>query len=130
MKAYHGTSTRVLSRLQAGEPLRSPYLASTPDLAEYYAEEQAEVDGGEPVVLLVTIPDVTLLRYDGAAMDEPVMVEEELRDDAWEETSRAHPEWVTASGYLNIPEEAWDISWNAVGSARYDGDINDWTDDT
>ncbi len=128
IRAYHGTSTEVLANLENGV-LHHPYLTPNPLLAAYYAEEQTDVDDGEPVVLLVVVEDEALLRYDGNAMDEPVMVKEEDYDAAVERLSAQHPEWVK-NGYFIPPVTAWRVSWEAVSSVWYHGDLTEWSIDS
>lgn len=68
---YHGTTSLRLPSILAEGLTGRPYLTSEMGLAEYYAETAAEEEGGDPVVLEVTVfaPN---LRYDRNAMDESV----------------------------------------------------------
>jgi hypothetical protein len=118
---YHGTSTVFADEIER-DGLRDPYLAAEPELAEYYAEEAVEAHGGEELVLKVSLKNTRALRYDGAAMDEPVMASEEERDEAWEEAGRKHPEWIVR-GYIDVPRTAWRVSYDGVGSVRYEGTL-------
>lgn len=95
-------------------------MCDSEDKAHYYAEEAAAQHGGRTLVLIVSVQNEKNLRYDGAAMDEPVMADEEARDDAWNYAARKHPEWVS-DGMIVIPQDQWEISWHAVGSVWYEG---------
>lgn len=79
--------------------------------------------GGSKVIFEVKPDDMSLLRYDGAAMDEPVLADEEDRDRMWSQAAKDHPEWVNG-GMISIPREAWRYSWQGVGSVWYDGTIS------
>jgi hypothetical protein len=123
---YHGTSTGRMAAITAGG-LRDPFLADDYDLAMYYAEQAAEDDDSSPAVLRVW-PDEAQLRYDGAAMDEPVAVTgtiaaaERRAAAALSAAARAHPEW-RHGRYISVPPEAWQISFGAVGSCRAEGSV-------
>ena len=126
---YHGTSSVHLPSIRVNG-LRNPFLCDSYEKAHYYAEVTSEGStGGQPVVLEIPSSSVepTRLRYDGAAMDESVMADEEARDDAWDWAGRQHPEWVERVGkeeFISCPPEAWQVSWLGVGSVWYDGTIN------
>jgi len=122
LRAYHGTSDAYWPLIEESGGLDGPYLARTPELAQYYAEVVAEDDGGNPVVLEVVVRDTSKLRYDRAAMDEPVTVgvDEEDRDAERGRAEEEHPEWVHG-GMISIPPEEWEYSWRGAHSARYDG---------
>lgn len=124
IECFHGTSTGALATAARSGGLDSPYATPNYDIAAYYAEEAAADDATDPVVVSFVV-EPSRLRYDGAAMDEPVMADETSRDDAWGDAARAHPEWVTDE-YLCIPDVEWRISWDAVASARVDGTVADW----
>ena len=118
---FHGTSSNRLPGIMR-DGLKNPFLARTPELAQYYAEVAVDEEGGEPVVIQIRQIDQSSLRYDGAAMDEPVMASDERRDAAWNKATSEHPDWVKR-GYISVPEKAWEVSWNGVDSARYKGVI-------
>ena len=69
---YHGTSSRHAAAILI-EGLRKPALTDDLDLAGYYAECCADEDGGEPVILAVTITDPSSLTVDVPAISEPVL---------------------------------------------------------
>lgn len=121
MRFFHGTDSSALVRIGKGG-LKNPFLTNAIDLARYYAGESSVQNGGIPVVLQVTVRDGSLLRYDGAAMSEPVMAKEESRDTAWNQASIDHPEWVKGK-LLFVPRDAWTVSMDGVGSAWYEGVI-------
>lgn len=126
--AWHGTSTAVLSRLrETGQAaLRSPHLTNRWDVAVYYAEVTAEEDGSEPVVLEVGEVPGDLLRYDAAAVDEPVLCDADEVSEGVDRVAREHPEWVSprpTGDLLMVPSHAWEVSWELVGCARVVGDL-------
>ena len=120
---YHGTSSFLLPKI-LGKGLSNPFLCDSPGKGSYYAQVASESVGGNPVVFRIppNRVDASRLRYDKAAMDEPVMADDEARDDAWGLAAKEHPEWVD-DGFIIIPPEAWEYSWDSVGSVRYDGVI-------
>ena len=121
LTVYHGTSTgRRSSIMESG--LTDPFVGNRQELAEYYAEEASEDDNTD-LLVLVFDADAGEIRYDGAAMDEPVMASEAARDKAWADAAADHPEWVDR-GYIVVPERAWQVSWAGVGSARIEGTID------
>jgi len=115
---YHGTASAWWPQIQR-EGLQEPFLCDSLEKAHYYAVETDE----HPMVLRVTAPDANLLRYDAAAMDEPVLALPEDRDRAWEEAAQQHPEWMQ-DGMIIVPPEAWAVSWKGVGSCWYEGIIS------
>lgn len=118
---FHGTTSKRLPDIMR-DGLRNPFLARTPELAQYYADGMVEEEGGEPVVIQIRQIDQASLRYDSAAMDEPVMVSDERRDAAWDQAGKKNPKWIK-KGYIAVPETAWEVSWNGADSARYQGVI-------
>jgi hypothetical protein len=121
--SYHGTCEGLYKIILEEDGLKNPYLARDINLAKYYAEEAStNYRCGKPIVLEVKVIDINGLRYDKNSMDEPVMTNVGDRDSAWDKASIEHPEWVNG-GIISIPEEEWEISWDAVGSARYKGVI-------
>lgn len=126
LKMYHGTCEGYY-RLILEEGLRNPYLAKEFDLAKYYAEQISSFKNpyfeyGDPIVLEVIIHDTNNLRYDGNSMDEPVMANEDERDQAWDQAALIHPEWVE-DDIITVPDTEWEISWNGVGAVKYKGVI-------
>lgn len=115
----HGTTTRRLGSVQASG-LKDPCLTDELEVAEHYAEVAAEEDGSEPLVLWVEVAGAYDLRYDRAAMEEPVLVPEGRRDRAWDRAEAEHPEWVRG-GYLHVPETAWEVSYEGAASVRAAG---------
>lgn len=126
LRFFHGTSSAAVEAARVAGGLDRPFLAASVELAAYYAEVTSEEDGSAPVVVEVAGVDVARLRYDAAAMDEPVLADEALRDRAWQTAETLHPEWAQA-GYLSVPADAWWVSWLGVGSVRYDGVLTSWT---
>ena len=123
IKAYHGTCEKLYEMILEGDGLVDPYLTSNVNIAKYYAEEAAiNYKYGKPIVLEVSVPSISNLRYDGNAMDEPIMASVIQRDRAWNKAAKDHPEWVE-DDTISIPETEWKISWDAVYSARYEGVI-------
>lgn len=121
MKLLHGTSSKNAEKILK-EGLRSPYLTDCLEIAIHYALAQCEADGDTEEVVLEVEVDEANLRYDYPAMDEPVFVEEEVRDRAFEEMSEKYPSWVK-NGMLLVPEEAYEYSLKAVRSVRHEGDV-------
>lgn len=96
------------------EGLLNPFLTNLYEIAEYYATCSCEDIGGSPIILELEIPEDQLC-YDGAAMDEPVLVAEEQRDTSWEKAKDEHPDWIV-HGFLCIPEHAFQYSLIGVNS--------------
>jgi hypothetical protein len=120
MKLFHGTSSKKLSIIKK-DGLLNPFLTNDIKLAEYYADLTSEMDESSPVILEVEV-NKNFLVYDKAAMDEPVLVPEKQRDQAWEKAAREHPEWVK-NGFICIPKNAWEYSLVGVHSVQYRGII-------
>jgi len=121
IKAYHGMCEKYYDIIEYSG-LKNPYLARDIEIAEYYAEQTSEISRyGKPIILEVDILDVNNLKYDRNSMEEPIMFENEANR-AFEEVSKNHPEWIEDE-YLIIPDTEWEISWNAVGAAKYHGTI-------
>lgn len=123
----HGTTTEHLGSILA-HGLTDPCLTDSEDLAEYYAGEAAERDGGVPVVLEVTV-ETSALRYDGASMDEPVGFDDRTGEElerlvlrVLAKMQRLHPEWVRG-GYIVVPPSCYGLSLRTVGSCRHEGTI-------
>lgn len=121
MVLFHGTSSEHLPAIRE-HGLKEPYLACTAEFARYYAEEAADEAGGRPVVLRVSVEHPHLLRYDGAAMDEPVMAEESERNAAWNRAAAEHRDWLSG-GCIVVPPEAWWVSFLGVGSVWHEATI-------
>jgi len=122
---YHGTAS---SRLPAilSEGLKNPHFCDDPERARYWADVAASDDGGEPV--LITVPsgriDPSKLMIDRTSMDEPVLADDEARDDAWSLAAEEHPEWYDrGTGTVSIPDSRWEYSWFSVGAVRYGGAV-------
>jgi hypothetical protein len=73
----HGTATVHLQSI-AAKGLNAPYLTSSVETADYYAECCAEQGNGEPVVLAVRARCVHLA-VDVQALEEPVFADAALR---------------------------------------------------
>lgn len=124
---YHGTSSSNIDSIRKNG-LQDPFLTPCQRLAAYYAREAADSNGGSPEILHVLVPDLDKLRYDGAAMDEPVTacgdVDEDTVQDSWNQACKDHPEWISQiSGCIVIPQEAWVYSYQGAESVWYDGVI-------
>lgn len=124
---WHGTSRANLTAATNTGGLTNPYVTPDPDLAWHYAEQAADDTNTEPVLVTLTIP-ATQLRYDGAAMDEPVLTDDTTRDAAWNAAAAAHPNWVT-NNTITCPPDAWTVSWTGVRSAWVDGTVAAWQED-
>lgn len=118
---YHGTSSVKLNFIKTNG-LLNPYLCNNVELAKYYANESVEEHGGSPIILEVRVLNVSNLRYDNAAMNEPVMSDEDDRDASWEKAELEHPEWVHGDT-ITIPTKEWEYSLDGVGSVKYEGII-------
>jgi hypothetical protein len=123
---FHGTTADAADRARH-EGLDRPFLTDCPQRAAYYADCAVEETGGEPVILVVTVPDEGVLRYDGAAMCEPVHADPALRDAAWQRAADAHPEWLHGE-MIHVPGRAWRVSWEGVGSVRADATLSVFSD--
>lgn len=121
LELLHGTSTDRLASIQE-QGLNSPFLTDDVEIAQYYAEEAAEDHSGMPVILRVLVRDLSKLRYDGAAMDEPVLRDEEEIQEALNEVADDHPEWVKGD-LIIVPKTAWQVSLVIVSSVLYEGQI-------
>ena len=123
---YHGTSSQFLPDIES-KGLINPYLGNSYEKAEYYATEVSSEVGGEPMMFQVDVSDLSQLRHDYAAMEEPVLANDADRDLAWKEAARNHPEWIkrmeSGKMIVEIPQSAWEISWQGVGSVVYSGVI-------
>ena len=122
---FHGTNSSRINDIKV-KGLLNPFLSNNEELAYEYAE--ASEGDGDPVVLSVTIPAhlVSKLRYDGAAIEEPVGYAnfksadlEQAVKRMWNRESKRHPEWVKG-GYISIPSTEWELSLNTVGSCWLD----------
>jgi len=120
--AYHGTSDKNIQNIQ-NNGLNKPFLAKTYELAEYYAEEACDDIGGNPIIIELVVPDISKLRYDGAAMDEPVLVDENTVQKELDKAEEEHPEWVKGDVII-IPSDEWEYSWRGANSIWYDGYIS------
>lgn len=107
---YHGTNSSVLPEI-AKNGLNSPYLATSPELAFYYAEA---TDGdGQPVVLKVVVRDLSKLMPDRPSLNEPVGWGKYKSTDI-EERIRRMPQ-----SKIND----WNATMQATGTVHYNGII-------
>lgn len=127
MKLLHGTSTLHLESILA-TGLRLPWVTRSRELAQYFAEVEAEEKGGEPVILQVEC-DPGSLRHDEAQMDEPVGFEGRTSKQVaarvqreWNRLARLHPAWVS-DDMISVPETEFEISLKMVGTAYSIADI-------
>lgn len=104
---YHGTSsTRVPAILIRG--LRAPVYLASRKIAEYYAGEDAEQEGGTPVVLTVKLADldVSLLQPDKPGIEEPLTYTlGKTEAQVWRQWKASKMDWVA--------------SLRIIGSCRY-----------
>jgi hypothetical protein len=122
VKAYHGTCEGYYKLILEDDGLRNPYLTRDIDIAKYYANEASiNYKCGKPIILEVSIPNISNLRYDKNSMDEPIFYEGNVQA-AWDKAEQDHPEWVK-DDIIYIPSSEWEISWNAVGAVLYNGVI-------
>ncbi len=70
MWLWHGTSSKLWPEIQI-RGLNSPCLTSDLEVAGYFAQEAAELDGGLPITLQVKV-DASQLRVDLPAYEEPL----------------------------------------------------------
>ena len=115
----HGTTSVLMASIRR-EGLWEPYLASSRELAEYYAGTAVDERGGRPVVLECLDIDEALLRVDRPAMDEPVGCDDGCVEAACRLAGRDHPE---LQGDAPVPPRMWLVSWAGVGSAKYAGTV-------
>lgn len=116
----HGTTTAALATVGDDGHLTDVHLTDELAVAVYYAEQAAEDDGSAPVVVVVAVDGPARLRYDRAAMDEPVLTGGVRRDRAWAAAARQHPGWVER-GMLLVPPDAWWVSLSGAASVRLAG---------
>jgi hypothetical protein len=119
---YHGTSSKKLNDIKK-YGLDNPFLTSRKDIAGYYAYEAIEEFGGNPIILEVYVENTDNLRYDSAAMDEPVMVDEDYVEEEINKIAEIHPEWVK-NDIIIIPDTEWKYSWDIVHSVWHNGVIS------
>lgn len=122
IKLYHGTTNEHLKNIfKYG--LKEPYLSSSLELAEYYANETVYICGGEPIVLKVLVTS-DVLSVDFISMEEPVGFEnwtindlENKVEEVYDRLSKEHPEWCEG-GYITIPSANYKVSLETVGSCK------------
>jgi len=125
---YHGTSSELLSDIDK-KGLSEPCLSDDFEVAEYFAEEASEDDGGEPIVLSVEVTDTSLLRADTAMIEEPVLRGE--RRERYKQSNLGMEEavWAAAEdackrtgvkGWADLP---FDAALEIAGSVCYGGTI-------
>lgn len=121
MKLKHGTSTRLADRaLEFG--LNNPFLTDDDDVAQYFAEEAVEQEGGEPVILEVDVLDKSKLRPDFAMYQEPLyQIKREWKissDEAWADALKADE--------IPFPKtkKDWKTSLDTVSSVVHKGKVH------
>ncbi len=123
LTAYHGTCYEIYREILEVRYLSHPYIARDFYTAQHYAKSvNRELRGGGEVVLELNINDTSFLRYDENSMLDPVFHAENIQP-ALEAARQDNPDWFE-NGVLKVPREAWEISWNAVGTAEYRGRIS------
>lgn len=115
--ALHGTTTTRAVRIMREGLRAGSYLCESLDLAGYYASEAVDADQAGVEALIEVLAPKAALRLDSNAMNEPVMTGELRRDQAWHQAAGDHPDWLV-DGYIRVPPEAWQVSWEGVGSVR------------
>jgi 2'-5' RNA ligase len=118
---FHGTSSIHLDEAQT-TGLRKPFLVDDPEIAMYYAQEEAERAGGRPMVLRVTVEDTSKLRADFPSFEEPltfVYKKYALSEDEWHERLNNPQSGI----HWPANQKDWQTSLKVVGSVRYDGTI-------
>ena len=116
MKFYHGTSGANISDI-FNVGLNCPFLTDRYEVAEYYAQETATLDGSHPIILEVEVKNLSNLQYDSRAMDEPVLTNKSNVLDTYNKMSKEHPEWIK-DGYLQVPFSAWQYSLIGAHSVK------------
>lgn len=124
---YHGTSSKHLdSILKNG--LKTPYLTSSIDLANYYAEIETEDTQYNEIVLEVIV-DTEFLRIDENSMSEPVSYDEydteeveEMVQEEWDRLAKLHPEWVK-DDVITIPLKYYEASLNTTSTCWFEGTV-------
>jgi len=117
---YHGTSADWLRKIEV-EGLKGPvYLSNDYETALFFAQQTA-CPSDIPVILEVVVQDVSLLRADLNMYDDPIKKLTQkygvgIDDPLWE---------AVRAGRLRDPRDEldWETSLAEVGSAWYDGDI-------
>ena len=109
IKLYHGTSSNKLQSIKESGFLDSPYLTSSLEQADYYAECVAEEDDSDMQILIVEI-DTDHLRADRPSYDEPlsyILNEHGMSEEEWHEAIEndeipypAPNDWETSLQYV------------------------------
>lgn len=87
IKLYHGTSSEKVQSIQESGFLDCPYLTSSLEQAEYYAECVAEEDDSSMQILIVEV-DTEHLRADRPSFNEPlsyILNEHNMSEEEWHE---------------------------------------------
>lgn len=115
MLFYHGTDSLGKAAIDAGEPLRTPFLTTSEALAEYYAEcamEENETDDWYILAVNLSTSDLALLRADFAAFEEPIAFIRDLHangESDWDEKLE--------SGEIRWPTDEFDFETSLTYTA-------------
>ena len=115
MILFHGTSSNLIPLILA-EGLKDPHLTDDELIADYFAEEAAEENGGEGVILKIKIDDTDNLEADLAMYEEPLSFMLRNRGHSSEEEF-----WDT----VDFPDNSdWEKSLSDVSSVRMIGTVD------
>lgn len=149
MKVFHGTTSEVADRLAKGRAadmrrvfkesnvsLGGTYVTNNREMANVYAQTAARVNGGEPMVLEINVPQSDLLPDEDfvvhiahSSEDEPITKRlQSFMDDLFQgypgEGFSLSDHYKTKYGALNARHGiTWKDSWKWMGSARMDRPI-------
>ncbi|GAB0154732.1 hypothetical protein [Marinobacterium sp. BA1] len=115
MLFYHGTDSKGKAAIDAGEPLRTPFLTTSEALAEYYAEcamDENETDDWHVLAVNLSTTDLALLRADFAAFEEPISFIRDLH-------ANGESDWLDKlqSGEIRWPNDGFDFETSLTYTA-------------
>ena len=116
---FHGTSTRNFNNIDM-YGLKDPYICLSMQAAQYFAMEEVDKKGGDPLILSVSIDasDKKRLRPDFPMFEEPIL-------EVLEGLNLTRSEYDEKMRRDKIPfpknNKDWRTSLDVVGSIRYEG---------
>jgi len=126
---YHGTSSRLLGDINVNG-LSKPCLSDDLEVAEYFADEACEEDGGQPTILSIEIKDTGLLKADVAMIEEPVLRGERRERYSRSDLGLEEAVWAAAeeacerTGFENWRDLPFDAALEIAGSVCFAGTIS------
>lgn len=119
-KLLHGTSTALINAIHTNG-LINPYLTDNHEIAQYFAQEAVEAEGGSPIVIEVPVEQTGNLRPDFAMYQEPLWQIKAMHhitsDEDWGEKLEQNE--------ILSPKNTtdWQTSLATVHSVKYEGTI-------